>query len=104
MQDTSQKREVEFTGNAREWFGIWIVNLLLTIVTLGIYSAWAKVRVLKYFHRATSIDDVHFDFDASPYNMPELHWVYGYPMALGVMGTMVCGMLFVFWRRGWLDN
>ena len=38
-----------FTGTAREYFGIWIVNILLTIVTLGIYSAWAKVRRMRYF-------------------------------------------------------
>ena len=35
---------IEFSGSAREYFGIWIVNLILTIITLGIYSAWAKVR------------------------------------------------------------
>ena len=34
---------VIFEGNTKEYFGIWIVNLLLSIVTLGIYSAWAKV-------------------------------------------------------------
>jgi uncharacterized membrane protein YjgN (DUF898 family) len=28
----------------QRYFRIWIVNLLLTIATLGIYSAWAKVR------------------------------------------------------------
>ena len=35
---------VEFHGRTGEWFGIWIVNLLLSILTLGIFSAWAKVR------------------------------------------------------------
>ena len=33
----------EFRGDGMEYFKIWIVNILLTIVTLGIYSAWAKV-------------------------------------------------------------
>lgn len=39
-------REVGFAfhGSAGEYFRIWIVNVLLSIVTLGIYSAWAKVR------------------------------------------------------------
>ena len=32
---------IVFTGKASEYFGIWIVNVLLTILTLGIYSAWA---------------------------------------------------------------
>ena len=32
---------VEFHGTAREFFGIWFVNLVLSVVTLGLYSAWA---------------------------------------------------------------
>lgn len=39
-----------FTGNGREYFRIWIVNTLLTILTLGIYSAWAKVRKKRYIY------------------------------------------------------
>ena len=57
---------VVFTGKAGEYFGIWIVNLLLSIVTLGIYSAWAKVRRKKYFYNNTLIDGVGFDYHASP--------------------------------------
>lgn len=36
--------EFRFIGTGTQYFGIWIVNLLLSILTLGIYSAWAKVR------------------------------------------------------------
>src|SRR5512138_603355 len=32
-----------FNGSARDYFGIWIVNSLLKLLTIGIYSAWAKV-------------------------------------------------------------
>ncbi len=39
----------EFTGDGREYFRIWIVNVSLTVITLGIYSAWAKVRRMRYF-------------------------------------------------------
>lgn len=60
------KTPVQFTGKAGEYFGIWIVNLLLSIITLGIYSAWAKVRRLKYFYNNTKIDGVGFDYHASP--------------------------------------
>lgn len=55
----------EFRGSAREWFGIWIVNLLLTIVTLGIYSAWAKVRHKKYFYQNTYVAGRNFDYHAT---------------------------------------
>lgn len=55
-----------FTGNTREYFGIWIVNTLLKIVTLGIYSPWAKVRKRQYFYGNTLLDDANFDYLANP--------------------------------------
>jgi uncharacterized membrane protein YjgN (DUF898 family) len=60
------KEQLRFTGSGREYFGIWIVNLLLTIVTFGIYSAWAKVRRLQYFYRHTEVAGSSFDFHGSP--------------------------------------
>jgi uncharacterized membrane protein YjgN (DUF898 family) len=57
---------LRFTGKGSEYFGIWIVNLLLTIVTLGIYSAWAKVRRITYFYRHTALAGSSFDFHGSP--------------------------------------
>lgn len=58
--------KLEFTGNGAEWFRIWIVNVLLTIVTLGIYSAWAKVRRLRYFYQNTRLEGSAFDYHGSP--------------------------------------
>lgn len=57
---------VHFYGKAGEFFAIWIVNLLLTIVTLGIYSAWAKVRTYRYFYSNTEIDGHRFSYLAEP--------------------------------------
>ncbi|MCX8114522.1 MAG: YjgN family protein [Burkholderiaceae bacterium] len=57
---------LRFTGSGSEYFRIWIVNLLLTIVTVGIYSAWAKVRKLQYFYRNTRLDEAAFDFHGDP--------------------------------------
>jgi uncharacterized membrane protein YjgN (DUF898 family) len=56
----------EFTGSGAEYFKIWIVNLCLTVLTLGIYSAWAKVRRLQYFDRNTVLDGACFDFKGDP--------------------------------------
>jgi uncharacterized membrane protein YjgN (DUF898 family) len=55
---------LSFTGNAAEYFGIWIVNILLTIVTLGIYSAWAKVRRNRYFYGNTVLLGRAFEYHA----------------------------------------
>lgn len=62
-----QRFQVEFTGTGGEYFRIWIVNLLLTIVTLGIYSAWAKVRKMQYFYRNTRVDGAIFDYHGRPW-------------------------------------
>ena len=61
-----QPLRLRFTGSGSEYFRIWIVNLLLTIVTLGIYSAWAKVRTLQYFYRNTQLAGSSFDYHGSP--------------------------------------
>ena len=55
-----------FTGTAREYFGIWIVNVLLTILKLGIYSAWAKVRRQRYFYGNTLLAGESFEYHARP--------------------------------------
>ena len=55
-----------FTGQGFEYFKIWIVNILLTIITLGIYSAWAKVRNLQYFYGNTSLNNSTFAYTAKP--------------------------------------
>jgi uncharacterized membrane protein YjgN (DUF898 family) len=48
----------EFTGRWTEYLPIALTNLLLTIVTLGIYRFWAKARERRYlWSRTRFIDD-----------------------------------------------
>lgn len=56
----------EFSGQGFEFFRIWIVNILLSIVTLGVYSAWAKVRTQRYFYGNTRLDGASFEYLADP--------------------------------------
>ncbi|WP_255356660.1 YjgN family protein [Thioclava sp. SK-1] len=56
---------MNFSGSARTFFGIWIVNVLLSALTLGIYSAWAKVRTRQYFYQNTTVGDRRFDYHAT---------------------------------------
>ena len=58
-----------FSGNAAEYFRIWIVNLLLSIITLGIYSAWAKVRKKRYFYGNTWVAESNFEFHGNPFSI-----------------------------------
>jgi uncharacterized membrane protein YjgN (DUF898 family) len=69
-----------FTGTGGEYFRMWIVNLLLSVITLGVYSAWAKVRRLEYFYRNTRLAGSSFDY-------------HGDPMAI-LKGRIVGAMLF----------
>ena len=64
MVPTTTRIPVRFSGTANEYFGIWIVNVALSIVTFGVYSAWAKVRNRKYFLGNTTIDGRPFDYHA----------------------------------------
>lgn len=52
----------EFRGDGREYFRIWIVNVALTIATIGVYSAWAKVRTLRYFYGRTTLAGAAFGY------------------------------------------
>ena len=60
------RASLEFKGSGSEYFKIWIVNLFLSIITLGIYSAWAKVRRKRYLYGNTSIKGASFEYHASP--------------------------------------
>lgn len=63
---SSQPLSFQFTGSGYEYFKIWIVNLSLTIVTLGIYSVWAKVRRNRYFYGNTQLAGDAFEYLANP--------------------------------------
>jgi len=61
-----QAHPIIFTGKGWEYFKIYFVNIMLTILTLGIYSAWAKVRNKRYFYGHTSVAGSSFDYHAKP--------------------------------------
>jgi len=69
-------RAIRFTGRWQEYLGIAVTNLLLTIVTLGIYRFWAKARERRYLWANTQIID------------DELEWT-------GTGGEMFIGFLMV---------
>lgn len=78
-----------FYGTGLEYFKIWIVNLVLTVITLGFYSPWAKVRRLRYFYGNTVIDEASFDFTANPKRI-----LLGRLIALAIYGIISIGANF----------
>lgn len=55
----------EFTGTHQEYFSIWFINVLLSVVTLGIWSAWAKVRQERWVSGHTLLDGSSLEYDAT---------------------------------------
>jgi uncharacterized membrane protein YjgN (DUF898 family) len=56
----------QFTGHTGDYFRIWIVSLCLSILTLGVYSAWGKVRKKRYLYAHTRVAGSAFEFRARP--------------------------------------
>jgi len=45
---------------------------------------------------------MNFNYDVSPYNMPELNWYFGYPAVLGFMLLVAVILLIIFRRKRWI--
>ncbi len=99
QQDTAKKptgHKISFFGSAGEYFRIWIVNLFLTIITLGIYAAWAKVRTKKYFFANTKLDGESFDYLASPLTILKGNLIIGGAFILFQVTTVTLPILSLF--------
>ena len=70
---------VEFTGSGGEYFRVWIVNVLLTIVTLSLYTPWARRRTAQYFYGHTQVVGSPLEFVAEQRRM-----VFGFLLFLAL--------------------
>ncbi len=57
---------LQFTGTSREFFRLWATCQALKFATLGIYSAWAKVRIARYLARHHLLDGASFEYRGRP--------------------------------------
>lgn len=83
---TVVKLPVALNARAADYARIWIVNLLLTVLTFGLYLPWARVRSQRYFLRRTLVAGHVLDYHAPPAShLPR----YGLVLALvaGVVGA-----------------
>jgi uncharacterized membrane protein YjgN (DUF898 family) len=78
------KLPVELHVRASEYARIWIVNLLLTVLTFGVYLPWARVRTQRYFLRRTVVAGSRLDYHAPPAS---------HLLRYGLMGGLVAGVL-----------
>lgn len=58
----SSTRPIHFHGQGGTLFGIQIVNLFLSLVTLGIYTFWGRVKARKYMMSQTEFEGDRFAY------------------------------------------
>jgi len=59
-----EAHKLAFSGRSFEFFRVWIVNVLLTIVTLGLYTPVARRRTARYFFDHTQVAGSPLEFTA----------------------------------------
>ena len=77
-------RSFVFSGSGKGYFPVWIVNVLLTIITAGLFLPWALVRARRYFYENTSLSGERFSFHAT-----------GGSIFVGWLGLMVLYIIFL---------
>ena len=61
--------KLAFTGTAWSYFKIYFINILLTLLTLGLYVPWARVRRRRYFYSNTRILGDGIDYLATGFDL-----------------------------------
>jgi uncharacterized membrane protein YjgN (DUF898 family) len=100
-----------FSGQAQDYFRIWIVNLLLTLVTVGLWSPWAKVRKRRYFYGHTWLADANFEYHGNPVAILRgrliaaaaigVYWVFGNLVPSAgpwLLAVLLCGAPWIIAR------
>jgi uncharacterized membrane protein YjgN (DUF898 family) len=100
-EPTTTGQTAVFTGSGREYFRIWIVNLCLSLVTLGLYIPWARVRTRRYFYRNTLLAGHAFDYLADPKRLLVGYLIVGVLFLVYILGDIISiwitlGALLVF--------
>ncbi len=93
-QTEKRNYDLKFIGTGKEFFSIFIVNWLLTIVTLGIYYPWAKANRLEYIYGNTEFEKSRFKFHGTGLEMFK-----GLLIALAgllVIFGMIMGLVYLF--------
>jgi len=65
----AQEFNFKFIGSGREYFQIWITNFLLCLLTLGLFTPWAKVRAKRYFYSRTILGQCSFSYTGDPWRI-----------------------------------
>ena len=92
---------IKFNGIGNEYFSIWIVNLLLMMVTLGLYYPWARVRKLVYFAQSTEVGGYPLSFHGKAKQMfvpfiIAVILIITYQIASSALPVLAVGLIVIF--------
>ncbi len=90
----------ELTADLRDLYMSAISNRINE--TMRVLTIIATIFIPLTF--VAGIYGMNFDSGDSPWNMPELHWYWGYPSVLALMAVIAAAMLIFFRARGWLGG
>ena len=79
-----EPHEVEFSGSGGEFFRVWIVNVLMSVVTIGFYTPFARRRTAQYFYSHTMVAGSPLEFTAQQRKM--------------VIGFVLLVLIYAAWR------
>lgn len=65
QSSTEQTMEFGYQGEGGKLFGLYLKNILMSIITLGIYSFWGKVEINKYLFSHINLADRSFGYHAT---------------------------------------
>lgn len=101
----------QFQGKGSEYFKIWVTNLFFTVITLGLYFPWAKVKSQKYFYGNTALSDRRFDYHATGKQLFRSYLIavtllisynllgHFIPLASGLMGLIIAALFpWILWK------
>ena len=62
MQKALKVNRIFYRGQTGALYGIWLTQMFLTILTLGIYHFWAKTNLRRYLFGAMELDGDRFEY------------------------------------------
>jgi uncharacterized membrane protein YjgN (DUF898 family) len=94
-ENTPKEHQLTFHGEGSQYFGVWIVNIILTAVTFGLYYPWARAAKLQYFFQETELDNSRFQFHGTGKEM-----FLGFIKAIGIIIVVYATFLGLFMQGG----
>lgn len=97
-----EAHRLKFTGDGGVYFGVWITNLLLMVVTVGLYTPFARRRTLKYFYAHSVVAGSPLEFTGGLKRMFIGFLLFvglylAYSIAANTEQDVAAALLLVFW-------